>query len=349
MTRHRKHRAASGRRSRLVLRPFAAVLLVLSLFCAGCEKPKQEEAKLTAALQPVSICRSSVMHQLLLVAEDQGYFTAQGLTVTTKEFVVGREALESMLKGECDFATAAEPPVVDFALQRGDFRILSALITSDNLSCLAARADRGIATPADLRGKRIATVKGTAPHYFLTLFLERHGIDLKEVSVDFQKGDAVLPAITSGQVDAIAMTTRVANQARQALGANGVLMEEPGLYRNFYSLLTTNSLLEKRPGLALQLLKALAQAEELIQENPGKAQAIISASLQIPPAEAEKAMGMFEQHLSLDHAMLIGMEDIARWYIQQSDNPNRPLPNMLRLIDTSPLRAVRPKAVGLTR
>jgi len=329
-----------------------AALGLCFLLLAGCKKPQQEEptkSKPATALEPVTICRSTTMLLSLVVAEKQGFFAGQGLAVTAREFAVGREALEAMFKGECEFASAAEPPVVEYALQRNDFRILTAMQSSDNLSRLVARADRGIAKPADLRGKRIATVRGTAPHYFLKLFLDKQGIPQSEVTVEFLKGDALLSAFSSGQVDAIAMTNKVIGQAQQALGNKAVLMEAPGLCRNYYLLLATTGLIDKRPTVAVQFLRALAQAEDLINRSPGEAEAIAGDYQKLPMAEIKELWGMYEQRLSLDHAMLMGLEDTARWYVQQSDKPNLPIPNLMNLIHVESLRAVKPDAIRLDK
>jgi len=199
-----------GKRKGLVGRMFIVFVAFFVPMVVGC-KQRQEEAPKSApvALESVALCRSTTALLPLVVAEKQGFFAEQGLTVTGREFIMGKEALEGMFKGECDLATAAEPPVVEYAQQRDDFRLLAALQNSENLNRIVARADRGIAAPNDLRGKRIATTKGTAPHYFLELFLEKHGLKSKDVAIVFMKSDELLGALTSGQVDAVSMTNNV--------------------------------------------------------------------------------------------------------------------------------------------
>lgn len=67
-------------------------------------------------------------------------------------------------------------------------------------------------------------------------------------------------------------------------------------------------------------------------------------------AEERKRIWAFSQYrLTLDQAMLMGLEDTARWYLQQSGESRRPLPNFIKLIDDRPLRAVRPEAVQLSQ
>lgn len=333
-----------GNSLRLVL---LLVFFVLPLL-GGC-KPQEEKKTVPVALEPVVLCRGKNMHLPLVVAEKQGLFSEQGLAVTVREFIVGRDALDAMLKGECDLATSAEPPVVEYVLQGRDLRILCSMQSSDNLVRIAARADRDIAAPADLRGKRIATVKGTAPHCFLEMFFEKHRLTPDDVTLVFMKSDEVLAALISGQVDAIAMPNNVIAQAQQALQAKAVSLEAPGLCRNYVMVLATSGLQEKRPGVAVKFLRALAQAEDFINQRPEEAQVVAQADQKISAAEFKHLLELFQYQLTLDHALLMGLEEAARWTLRQSGDGQGAVPNFLNLITAEPLQSVNPDGVKLEK
>ncbi len=332
------------------VRVAALVCVVVSALIGGCQqRPQEEPRQVSPVLEPVSLCRPAITLLQLVVADVQGLFAEQGLEVTFRELPMGRDALEAMLNGDCEFAAATELPVAEYALSRDDFRIISVLQSSDNLSRIVARADRGISRPSDLRGKRFATVKGTAPHYFLELFLDRDGIAAKEVTISFMKSDALLGALTSGQVDAIAIPNGGVWQAQQALGANAVVLEARGLCRNFHALLASKHLLAKRPAVAVKLIRALARADDFIQQHPDETETLARSTEPLSPEEARQALGVMQYRLSLDHALLMGLEDIARWNFQLNGETLRPSPNFIKLIDPEPLRTVRPEAVNLTK
>jgi len=316
----------------------------------GC---KQQEApkETPVALESVALCRSTTALLPMVVAEKQGFFSEQGLTVTVRESIMGKEALEGMLRGECDLATAAEPPVVEYAQQRDDFRLLGSLQSSENQNRIVARADRAIAVPEDLRGKRIATTKGTTPHYFLELFLEKHGLKSQDVAIVFMKSGELLAALTSGQVDAVSMTNNVVTQAQQALQTNAVLLEEPGLYRNYYLLLATTNLLEKRPEVAVRFLRALVRAEDFIRQRPEETLFIAQGShgRKVSPAEIKELLVDYQYRLTLEHGMLMGLEDMGRWMVARAESEQRPVFNFLNLIAVEPLRAVKPDSVKLEK
>lgn len=331
-----------GSRGRFVL----LLVAVSALLLGGCER--QETPQVAAvALEPVTLCRGTNMQLPLMVAEKQGFFSAQGLSVTVREFTLGRESLEAMLRGECDFSTAAEPPVVEYAAQRNDLRILGSLQSTDNMVRILGRADRGIGVPHDLKGKRIATVQGTNAHYFLDVFLQKNGVTLKDVGVVFMKADELQGALSSGEVDAISMTHNVITQAQHALQENGVLLEAPGLCRNYVMLLTTAGLLEKRPETAVRFLKAVAQAGEFILHHPQETLAIAQIGQKGTVAETEARLHSYQYNLTLDHALLMGLEDAARWTSQQTGDGAGQSPNFLALIAAEPLQAVKPEGVNL--
>ncbi|MDP2758575.1 MAG: NrtA/SsuA/CpmA family ABC transporter substrate-binding protein [Desulfurivibrionaceae bacterium] len=329
------------------------LLVVLSvLLVVGC-KQRQEESPTGApmALEPVALCRSSTALLPVVVAEKQGFFAGQGLAVSVREAIMGKEALERMFRGECDLATAAEPPVVEYVRKRDDFRLLGALQNSDNLNRIVARADHGVTKPEDLRGKRIGTAKGTAPHYFLELFLEKHGLASRDVAMVFMKSDELLGALTSGKIDAVSMTNKVVSQAQEALQGNAVLLEEPGLYRNYYLLVATTKLLEKRPEVAVRFLRALAKAEEFIRDRPEETLAIAQAShgRKVSSLEIKQLLEGYQYRLTLDHAMLMGLEETARWMDVLAGNGRSPVPNFLAMISPEPLRTVQPDGVRLEK
>lgn len=324
------------------------------LFCLlsfGCQQREKDEpmALPVGNVESVALCRDSTALLPLMLAERQGFFRDQGLTVAARDFTVGRDALETLLKGECELATAAEPPVIEYAMQRDDFRIVSALQSTDNQNRLVARVDQGIKSPSDLRGKRIATVRGTSFHYFLELFLEKHDIKADARTILFMKSDELLAAFSSGQVDAIAINNKVISQAQKTLGDKVVVMEDPGLCYNYTMILATRSLLDQRPTVAVKFLRALAQADDFIVQRPDETAAIAQGYLEVMAAEIRQLMGFYHYQLSLDQAMLIGLEGTARWYIQQSDDRRRSIPNFINLINSESLRSVRPDAINLDK
>ena len=106
-----------------------------------------------------------------------------------------------------------------------------------------------------------------------------------------------------------------------------------------------------RPEVVVRLLRALVKAEDFIRKNHGETVAIIQAShgRKVSPTEIKELLVDYRYQLTLEHGMLMGLEDMARWTGQQGGENQRVIPNFLRLIAAEPLRAVKPEAVRLEK
>lgn len=124
-------------------------LIAVTLGCTDSPSPTREKVTLGLALQPVSA--------LALIMLEQGYFSAEGLEVTIKEYVSGKRALAGMLAGAVDMAIVATEPIVFNSFARKDFRFVATIGSADNIPRIIARGDRGITKPEDVHGERIAT------------------------------------------------------------------------------------------------------------------------------------------------------------------------------------------------
>jgi ABC-type nitrate/sulfonate/bicarbonate transport system substrate-binding protein len=138
------------------------VLWIAAIPAGGCSV-QREPVSIALSLEPMSA--------LAVIADTEGFLRKEGLDATIKEYASGRLALQGMLKGEAEFATVADSPIIVSRFERDDFMLLATIASSDNEPKIVARRDRGIARPADLAGKRIGTQKGSAVHFFLHHFL----------------------------------------------------------------------------------------------------------------------------------------------------------------------------------
>jgi ABC-type nitrate/sulfonate/bicarbonate transport system substrate-binding protein len=82
-----------------------------------------------------------------------------------------------------DIAASGESPIARAAIGGKPVAVLANLCNIDEAILIIARKDRGIAVPADLRGKKIGVVSTTAAHFFLDTYLATSFIDPKEVHV----------------------------------------------------------------------------------------------------------------------------------------------------------------------
>jgi sulfonate transport system substrate-binding protein len=165
---------------------------------------------LLAACQP----KAASDHPVLRIASQKGgtkslllashMLDGAPYTVEWSEFPSAQALLEALGAGAVDAGAVGDAPFI-FAYAAGDkIKAVEATRTAGGGggTAVLVRADSPIRTPADLKGKRIATGRGSIGHYLLLRVLDRAGLAPKDVTLVFLNPGDARAAFTSGAVDA---------------------------------------------------------------------------------------------------------------------------------------------------
>lgn len=319
------------------------VQLVVGLLLSACAQndppvPRQ---------QTFSVCQGGILAALPLIAEEKGYFTAEGIAATVSVYGDGKAAMGSFLNGNCDAAVVGEPPIVMQCFNRNDFVIIATVVSSDNATKILALRSRGINTPRDLIGMRVGVSKGTTSHFFLDQFLKKNRIPAEKVTiVDISHRD-MAKALQRGIIDAFAGSDVSYLTGVQAVGSDAVTFTERGLTTHAASLVVGKSWLAANQGLARGVLRALLKAENELSVHPEAALKSLSKRLNIPQSELKGVMAEQHNTVTLDHIFLLSLEDQARWMQENGVAPGKPSINFLHFLDPTLLSELKPGAVSL--
>jgi len=320
-----------------VLRRRVATLL---LFLAGLLGVPAMAAPLVIAIG------ESPLFAPLLIAEQEGYFAAEGLEVRVVSCINGRRCLKHLTDGDAQVATVADTPMV-FALHGGHrFDILATFGTSSRDTTLIARTDRGIRTPADLAGKRIGVVRGTSAHYFANVFLLVNGVSRESVHIVFMDPGRGAEPLLRGEVDAASLYRPAGPQAVQQLGPKGQVLATLRPYTVMVNLVA-------QPGLGqdvlVRLLRATQRAVTLLNGQPARANAVLQARWKLGPKAVAAQLEGYDFRLGLDQTLLTTLEAESRWALREGLVDNPAMPDYLELMRVEPLRAVEPRAMTLVK
>jgi ABC-type nitrate/sulfonate/bicarbonate transport system substrate-binding protein len=284
-----------------------------------------------------------------LVAEDQGFFAAEGLDLKVIHCVNGKRCLKHMIDGEAQYATVADTPLVFAALEGRKFQILATIAGSARNNLFLARTDRGIRTASDLKGKRIGVVHGTTAHYFADNMLLFNGIAMSEVTL--VPLDAADPggALLRGEVDAAALYNPFGARAQVAGGKLLVKLQSPSTFNITANLVGLPRATGAKASDAAKLLRALKKAVDFIEREPARARLSVATRLRIAGPELESEWGEYDFALSLSQALVSSLEAQTRWVIRERLVPGARMPDYLDFVDLEPLRSVDAKAVSLIK
>jgi ABC-type nitrate/sulfonate/bicarbonate transport system substrate-binding protein len=296
-----------------------------------------EPLRLAVSLTPLALP--------IFVAEQQGYFSAEGLTLKINEVIGGHRSLQLVLDGAADLATCSEAVVMFNSFQRRDFAVIATFVTSDDDVKLITRGD--ISQPRQLAGKRVATVVGAASHYYLDTLLLLNGVDPKSVQVANLQPEAMADALKQGKVDAFAIWEPYPFKALASVPGSRVLLPKSGAYMETFNLVAHAKLRGVRDGELVKLLRALDRAQEFIRSEPRQAQAILRNRLHVDQSFIDWIWPRYNYRLTLAQSLITTLEGEARWAREEGHVTARHSPNFLDFIHSAPLRAARPTAVSI--
>lgn len=160
--------------------------------------------QLTAApLQPFTVVLDWLVnadHAPLLVAQDQGFFADEGLSVTLINPVNPDDAVKWVALNKADVAVTYEPALM-IQIDKGLPLIRVATLIASPLDTLVILANHGIHSINELKGKKIASSSGSSQHIALETMLNKHGVSLADVTI-VNVHFNLLQALLSRQVDA---------------------------------------------------------------------------------------------------------------------------------------------------
>jgi NitT/TauT family transport system substrate-binding protein len=329
---------------------FAIITVVVGLgavFILWPRVPKNYLGKMESIIIGYSPFESTA---LLWIAEDRHYFSRNGLNITMRKYDTGVGSLVGMLNGEADIAAGTtEFPVVGRALQKSRIRTIGSIDKSEFVY-LVGRRDRGIEEVSDLKGKRVGTTLRTIAEFHLGRLLELHGLNMQDITlVDVKTPAEWVNAVVNGDIDAIATAQPYASLAKERLGASAVFWPAQSSQPQYALISSTDEWITKHPEPVRRLLKSLVQAEDYAIRNPDEAKAIVRKRLNLDAAYMETVWSQNQFSLSLDQALIVAMEDEARWMIKNNLTTEKNVPNFLDYIYEDGLKAVKPEAVNIIR
>jgi sulfonate transport system substrate-binding protein len=236
-------------------------------------------------------------------------------TVEWSEFPSAQALLEALGAGAVDVGAVGDAPFI-FAYAAGDkIKAVEASRASGGGAATAVLVKAGspIRTAADLKGKRIATGRGSIGHYLLLRVLEGAGLGPKDVTIVFLNPGDSKAAFDSGAVDAWSTWGSYVGLA-QLHDHTRIIADGQGLLTGIaVEAATDSAIAAKRPQLE-DFLARLAKAARWEHDHKPQYAAVLAKETGLPADVALYTVSMYglnptpidasvlaEEHQTLDH------------------------------------------------
>jgi ABC-type nitrate/sulfonate/bicarbonate transport system substrate-binding protein len=281
------------------------------------------------------------------VAIDKGFFGKEGIEIDGRMFPSGREALQSLLAKHARLQTVSETPVVHAILQGNDI-VTVATVARHIEAKLIARPSRGIRSPRDIRGKRVATLPGTNSDYFMYRFLDHYGIPLGDVKIASMSPPDMVVAYAKGEIDAYFAWEPHIYYGKKQVPDDSLVFYPGQLYQGRTTVNMNRDYVRQHPDVVRRVIRALLAAEDFVRWHPEEALEVASKRLNMEPSIYKELWPEQVMRVELDEGLLRLMEGVGKWAAEKSGRKES-LPDFRDRIYTGALIEERPWAVEINK
>ena len=203
----------------------------------------------------------------LTIAEQLGYFRAEGLEVEIADFAGGVRALQAVMAGTADVVSGAFEHTINLHSKNQFYQAFVLQGRAPQIALgVSAKTMPGYKSLADLKGKKIGvSVPGSSTNTMASLVLWRAGIHAEDVNfIGVGTAATALAAMRSGQVDALSSSDPVMT-----------MLEQKGEMKVVADTRTLKGTLEIFGGA--MPAACLYAPVEFLQKHPNTAQALANA------------------------------------------------------------------------
>jgi sulfonate transport system substrate-binding protein len=227
-----------------------------------------------------------------LVLRENGWLEEElkplGVGVRWVQSLGSNKALEFLNAGSIDLGSTAGAAALLGRINGNPIRSVY-VYSKPEWTALVTRPDTGIATVADLKGKRIAVTKGTDPYIFLLRALDRAGLGQGDVQLVLIQHDQGRLALERGDVDAWAGLDPMM-AATELEAGNKLFFRDPDA--NSYGVLNVReAFLAEQPDLVARVLAVYERGRRWAAENKPAVVEILARAAKLPPEVAQKQIG----------------------------------------------------------
>lgn len=330
----------------------AAALVAVA--CGGSSTASSPSPPSSASMEPATIKVALPVRQMafaqadLAVAQANGFFSQQKLTVTYENLNSGVQSVRAALSGDADIGASSIEPVVT-AGQKGGITIIGSY--ADRLP-VVLETPKSITSPKGLAGKKLGVQDVGAFREVMTRAVyESAGLKQSDVQYIPTPDTSYISALVGGQIDSAVLQWEQSVEAEQKDSNLHVLTDLYKLWPQYYygTYFVKSDWLSQHRDVATRFLVAIVKAHRFIYSNRTKAVSQIATATKFPTSVIDKAY----QRMIVQDGVFAVNEGLEQKRLQFTVSKMKelgllqgPSPNLNTLVDRGPITQAVKQAGG---
>lgn len=220
---------------------------------------------------------------------------------------------ESLAAGRLDVVFQASPPAI-IAKSMGTNVVFSE-ISASLTQTIVARKDSKITSPEQLKGKRIAVLRGSSSHHGLMQILRANNLNTADVRIMTIPPLEARVAFSSGDIDAWAVWPPFTQQAILEENAQTIESSEAKIYS---LMVTRKDFVHDEPEAHAKIVNIINKAKQYIIRNENEAQALVSNYLSVPIEVVKLSWKEHDWTAKITPSVLTDIQDKAK-FLKEND------------------------------
>ena len=214
---------------------------------------------------------------------------------------------------------------------------------AEGLYRVVARRSAGIASLADLRGKKIITPANTSAHYHLVRMLATAGVDESAVTLVNVPAAEMAAAVRDGRADALSMWEPHAQRLVEMLGRDAIVFQDNRVYRELFSLYTSTDVLHdaNRRAQLVTFVRGLLAATNTVRRKPPTLIPLVAKTIMQPEPLVDASWKHHRFPAALPSDMLDVLVREEQWMAARQKRAPLGRAELSAFIDTSVLDDAR--------
>lgn len=287
-------------------------------------------AFLAGAVLALGGCHGGVQRQaegpVLRVASQKGSTKAMVLashvldgapyTVQWSEFPSAQTLLEALDDGAVDLGGAGDAPFLFAYANNPKLKVVQAgtIAGGGHEVAVLVQASSPIHSVADLRGRRVATGKGSIGHYLLLRLLQAAHVRPKEVQIVFLSPSDAKAALTNGAVDAWS-TWSPYTLLETMHGGGRKVADGSGVLTSYLFMASSDASIASHRSQISDFLHRLAQAERWSHDHASDLGGVLQRETGLPQDVADRVAAIYRpEPRPIDPGLVAEERDVLAQY-----------------------------------